>query len=369
MIGFRVDANEKIATGHLMRCMAIAEMCREKGEDVLFFLAEEKETERLQKQNFPYHILQTDWQDMESEIPVMKELLSRKKVSALVVDSYQATVRYLKELNTCIPVLYMDDMAKEYYPVSAVVHYGLGTENKEYLSLYWEQGVHVMAGTKYVPLREEFRNFDKRKVKACSGQSVDEMNQFLLEENKKRKNRILVTTGGTDPFQITKKFLDACFSYGKKEGKFLREYEYDVILGALNSQREELENIAKKNERIHLHYNVSNMSDYMKRCKMAVSAGGTTLYELCACGIPTACFSFADNQETGTVCFGEAGLMEYAGDARRTDVALKLVEALIDLEKNPPRYLERQRNMIRTVDGKGAIRIAEELLRLKDVRS
>ena len=42
MIGFRVDANEKIATGHLMRCMAIAQGFQRQREEVMFFLAEEK---------------------------------------------------------------------------------------------------------------------------------------------------------------------------------------------------------------------------------------------------------------------------------------------------------------------------------------
>ena len=47
---------------------------------------------------------------------------------------------------------------------------------------------------------------------------------------------------------------------------------------------------------IKIHKNITNMSDYMRGCEMAVSAGGTTLFELCACGIPTVCFSFAENQ-------------------------------------------------------------------------
>ena len=46
MIVFRADANETAATGHLMRCMTIAEACREKGVECEFWLAEDKETER-----------------------------------------------------------------------------------------------------------------------------------------------------------------------------------------------------------------------------------------------------------------------------------------------------------------------------------
>lgn len=56
MIIFRADANETVATGHLMRCMTIAEACREKGVECEFWLAEDKETERLRQAGFSYRI-------------------------------------------------------------------------------------------------------------------------------------------------------------------------------------------------------------------------------------------------------------------------------------------------------------------------
>ena len=49
MIGFRVDANEVIATGHLMRCISIALECKKRGQQCIFFMAEDKETEQLRK--------------------------------------------------------------------------------------------------------------------------------------------------------------------------------------------------------------------------------------------------------------------------------------------------------------------------------
>lgn len=370
MIGFRVDANEKVAAGHLMRCMAIAEMCRKKGEEVCFFLAEEKESKRLYDKNFPVCILHTDWENMDKELPVLTDTLQKQKISTLVVDSYQATSSYLEKLNECVPVLYLDDMGKEFYSVSAVLHYGIGTDTKEYRERYETQGIRVLAGTKYIPLREEFLKEyppEERELRISSGThsawAGSQKRQCMGKEM--RNNRILVTTGGTDPFRIAERFLEACFSCAETEGAFLRKCEYDVIIGALNFQTETLEDMAEKNPHIHLHRNVSNMSDYMRNCKMAVSAGGTTLYELCACGIPAVCFSFADNQEPGTVLFGESGLMDYAGDARRTEVAQELVKALIRLEQDDVLYAWRQKKMMETVDGRGTVRIAEVLCSLR----
>lgn len=104
MIVFRVDANEQVATGHLMRTLSIASACRKRGLTCEFWLAEEKETERIAKAGFPYRILETRWDALEDELPVMKQRLQAQPVDWLVVDSYCATVRYLAELNRMVPV-------------------------------------------------------------------------------------------------------------------------------------------------------------------------------------------------------------------------------------------------------------------------
>ena len=113
MIGFRVDANEKIATGHLMRCIAIATECQRRGLECLFILAEDKETERLRERGFAYHILNTRWDDMESEKEKMKQLLQEKQLDWLVVDSYQATASYLAFLNQLVSVVYIPDLVEQ----------------------------------------------------------------------------------------------------------------------------------------------------------------------------------------------------------------------------------------------------------------
>ncbi len=335
MIAFRVDANEKIATGHLMRCMAIASQCMELGKECLFILAEDKETQRLREKGIPYVVLNSQWDDLEKELDILSELIQQKSLEWLVVDSYQVTTTYLSRLNQILPVLYVDDMGTEKYQVSALLHYGLHSQGFGLQNEYKGDGVKVLEGVRYIPLREE----------------------FLPEESGGcREKSILITTGGTDPFNITGKVILQCLCQ-----ESFAEYEFHAIIGSMNQYEEELQRIALHNPRIHLHKNVKNMSDYMRSCQMAVSAGGTTLFELCACGIPTVCFSFADNQEPGTQEMGRRNVMLYAGDARRESVENTIVKYLDGFLQEESLRQEYSKRMIQLVDGKGALRIAKAL--------
>lgn len=332
MIGFRVDANEVIATGHLMRCIAIAKECMRRGEECLFLLAEEKETRRLEENGLDYRILHTDWRDMESEESVLMPIITKEKPDWLIVDSYQITIPYLMHLEKLVPVLYIDDMEKDVYPVSAVLRYSLWPEDTHFQQMYQGKNTVLLAGMQYIPLREEF----------CAKQQDGE-----------RKKSILITTGGTDSYNIAGKLLIECLSH-----KELEEYIFHVIVGSLNSFEGELMQIAERFERVHLHKNVKNMSDYMKNCELAVSAGGTTLFELCACKIPTVCFSFADNQMGFTKELGDRGVMLYAGDARKEKPLASVVAGeLCRLSKDKALQKKLAVRMAELVDGKGTERI------------
>lgn len=333
MIGFRVDANEKIATGHLMRCIAIAKACRRQGEDCIFFLAEEKETERLRTAHFPYRILNSDYREMEQELPQLEALIKKERLTWLVVDSYQASVPYLKAVQKTVPVLYIDDMRDDFYPVSAVLQYIPGkTDRREH---YRAAGIPLLEGFSYTPLREE----------------------FIAPQEIKREKSILITTGGTDIYNAAGKVLEFCQS--RQE---FSDYVFRVIVGNMNAHESELEHLAGGNPHIALYRNISNIHDYMSGCEMAVSAGGTTLLELCACKTPTVCFSFADNQRGFAEEMGRQGVMRYAGDARQeADIGKKIGEQLLALavsKKQRRRYAEQ---MGKLVDGRGADRIADFL--------
>lgn len=348
MIAFRVDANEFIATGHVMRCLAIAVEIRKQGKDCIFFLAEQKGTELIEEKGFAYVVLQSKWDQLETEIPIMIEKMQEYDLEWLIVDSYQVTIEYLRKLNEIVPVLYLDDMAKEVYPVSMVLHYTDWLENDDYKKQYINTKTKVLAGMRYVPLREEFYP----KKKETLGTTV------------------LITTGGTDPYHITERFLRTILgtqtdvSKRKKlQKRKLQKIKYHIIVGAMNQDREKLKELEKQHSNLILHFNVNTMGELMRSSDFAISAGGTTLFELCACQIPTVCFSFAENQEAFAKKMGNHHVMLYAGDIRYQDIDMieNLCNGLEMLIDNNSYAEELKHHMGLLVDEKGTQRIVKEL--------
>ena len=102
------------------------------------------------------------------------------------------------------------------------------------------------------------------------------------------------------------------------------------------------------------------MSDYMKDCDVALSAAGSTLYELCACGTPTICFEIASNQE-GSQIWEDRGYMLYAGNAAKNmDACIKAcIEHLMWYSDNYDKRRRMSCEMQKLVDGKGSERVAK----------
>lgn len=336
MIGFRVDANEVIATGHLMRCISIALECKKRGQQCIFFMAEDKETERLRTAGFQYYILNSDWKNLDNEISEFQKILENYKLNYLVVDSYQATAGYLAALEEIQPVCYIDDLKREVYDVSVVIHYISPYKSSSYEEMYRNTHTQLLNNMKYAPLRPEF-HYKK-------GQII-------------REKSILITTGGTDFFNVAGKVAALC-----QNSMQIKSYKIHLIIGNMNQHETELEQLAEKYTNIILHKNITNMSDYMRLCEVAVSAGGTTLLELCACKIPTVCFSFADNQVKFANDMGKIGAVKYVGDVRKIeDIENKIVKQLLIFIKNEEERKKYADCMGKLIDGHGTERIADVL--------
>jgi UDP-2,4-diacetamido-2,4,6-trideoxy-beta-L-altropyranose hydrolase len=347
MIVFRTDANEYIASGHLMRCIAIAEEYIDRGGSCLFLLAEDKMTHLLKKKNIPYQVLHTQWNHMENECGLLCRMMKDLSPDWLIVDSYQATKQYLETLQCYVQVLYIDDTMEEHYSLSGLLHYGIGSE--EYANDYPARK-GILCGIQYTPLRREFRVHSD-----VPENDMENIPGSMLLEN--REEKIFLSTGGTDPYGITGDVLHRCSVCSE-----FREYQFEVIVGAMNVEEEKLRQMAEEEPRIRLHKNVSNMGDLMRGCQMAVSAAGTTLLELCACGTPTVCFSFADNQKIGAEDMERLGIMVSAGDARENPaIAETIVQKLLYYAKHPAERVRCQERMMQLLDGKGTMRIVDFL--------
>lgn len=339
-IFFRVDGNEIIATGHVMRCISIAKQAIRYHCQVVFVTADDKMHSLIEQQGFVCNSLHSKWNDLESETEQMLSYIDQNKVKLLFVDSYYVTEAYLQALSCHTRVVYLDDLNRFVYPVHTVVNYGIWSMRLYDKERYKKQQLETnfLLGARYIPLREEFENV-----------------KYQVHSTVKK---VLVTTGGTDQLHVSEKLLEAVMREADLNG-----LEYHVIVGCFNKNKDKLYQIAEKYKSVCLHENVTNMAWWMQQCDVAISASGTTLYELAACGIPTICLEVADNQR-GAEQWERDGYMFYAGNAM-TDMdkcVRRCVEELIILKDNRERRMNKSRKMQTLVDGLGAERIAKYLL-------
>lgn len=335
MIGFRLDVNENVATGHVMRCIAIAKKIQALGKTCIFLLADGRNTDILEKNEMKYHVLNVSWQDWVSGVDAIKQSVRHYQIELLVVDSYVVTGAFFEKINSFVPVLYLDDMCKQAFDVSIALHYSQWPDETTLQDLYKGKRVELLSGMKYMPLRDEF-----------------EPGKSGMERNR----QIMITTGGTDPFHITLNVVKQILDEPQ-----LKDYECVAVLGKMNQDKHELDVLAEKNTRLTVLQNISNMGEIMRNSSMAVSAGGTSIYELCACKTPTVCIAFAEDHVSFAKKMQQHRILYYAGDVRKNMavVGKRIIEYLVKLANDEEKRKMFQQNMETIVDGKGAQRIAE----------
>ncbi len=332
-IFIRVDMNPVIATGHMMRCLSIADAVTKLGKKVIFITADDYPSELLRQRGHEQIVLHTDWQRMEEEACPLKALIEEHGVKRLLVDSYQVTANYLQELREVAEVIYLDDLDAFEYPVDKLICYANYFGAFSYGQKREGEGYYL--GMKYVPLRDVFQN--------CSPKKIGD-----------RVKKILLLSGGSDSCGIIKRMVDVF--------KDKAEVTLITVCGRFYESFEELKEEYKEYPNLVFYQNISNLEEYMKEVDLAISAGGTTLYELCAVGTPTISYSFADNQLYNVKQFAKDGLIDYAGDVREDDIFANVIALYEKYDEDSNVRKARSILMQQMVDGKGADRIARILV-------
>lgn len=341
MIGFRVDANKTIATGHVMRCMTIADALVSLGAEVKFFVADEESAKFVNDRDFAYEVLNSDWKNPVTELAVLAEKMADNDIKVLVCDSYSFNKDYFATLKDKtdgnVKIVAIDDLYAESYPVDVLINYNAYALSLGYENTYDEK-VNMLLGPLYAPLRPQFSKEYKKE--------------------KYGQKQVLVASGGSDPYGV-------CLAFVKEvvERRELDDVDFHIIIGSQSDDRE-ITRLAWCSQNVFLHKNVSDMAGVMSGCDVAVSAAGTMLTELCAMKVPAIEYVMADNQKQNSDYYSGQGLMIYGGDVREgTDSAVKhMVDELVEIVFDDLKLKAMRDRLIGICDGQGAMRIAKEIL-------
>ena len=353
MIWIRAEGGKEMGTGHIMRCLSVAAAIRQMGEQVCFLVADASAVPLLEAQEQTYRVLGSSYRNLEDELSVLLPMLRTAEKSLFLADSYFVTDEYLRHVRELMPVCYMDDRGVSSLPLDLLVNYNIFAER----SLYGDESCKnregackngegfgktaYLLGTKYAPLRPEFQN---------AGVPV-----------KEKAERVLITTGGSDKYDLAGQILRQALQEPEIE-----DLEYYVVSGIYNRYLPQLLELERHNANVHIFSNVSDMAELMQSCDIAVSAGGSTMYELCAVGVPILCFSFVDNQEKIVEGFAKREVVSFAGNyLSQGGQMIRMITEHIALLRNSVKlrrsYSAKEREL---VDGRGAARIASRLCEL-----
>ena len=362
VIYIRTDGNSKIATGHIVRCLCIAQALEELGKKVCFLVSDDTSFNLLQDLSnsivhettfsFESMILKSAvYDNLELEIEELRYLLAENK-PIIFIDSYYVTETYLEALKKIAIVAYMDDLRSFDYDVDLVINYDVipPSKEEEYKKSYTKARTTLL-GAQYTPLRKQFQN-----------------QRIVLKDNIKN---VLITTGGSDPYHFSESMTSLLVSQNL-------DMNIHLVVGRLFDNFETLKILADRYPNIYLYQNVKNMAALMKQCDFAISAAGTTLYELCALGIPAISFTFANNQVIMAETFAETGAVPYAGDLRNPIDATSstssnetnchicncVLEYLNSFISDVNKRLSQHHIMLQLTTGDGAIKIAKALCSL-----
>lgn len=336
----RVDGGPNEGLGHLQRCLSLAEALRRQGMTVLF-LAQELVDVRARVDAAGFTFLPSSWDASNAggsrDRDGVMAAASVHGCECVILDSYHIDNEYISAIRHAgFITIVIDDIAAHPFAAHLVVNGAAGSETIPYRSSAGD--TIFLLGPKYVPLHTAFLDAPAR----VPSPTV---------------NRILVTVGGADAGQALHTILRAVdtvpapFSVTAVIGPFAELHALEPVPGDYRHH-------------LTLARAPRHLRDLMTEADLAVSAGGQTLYELAACGLPTVAVQLHDNQTFNVRGLAAAGIVRDGGCVADSDFESGLSQMVTDLIGDGGQRARMSEDGRSLVDGRGAVRVAEAVAAL-----
>lgn len=354
-IAFRADSSEVIGSGHVMRCLTLAENLRERGADVRFVcrdhagnlipLLEKKgihtavlprpASSKPTKNDYAVWLGVTQATDAAQTV----DALGHERADWLVVDNYGLSVEWEQRLRPhSSKVLAIDDLADRQHDCDVLLDQNFSSDGAARYAGLVPQTCKPLLGPRYALMHPEFAR-----------------RRNALRAHRGSVKRVFVFFGGADPQNATGLALDAL------SGPDFAQLEVDVVVGASNPRRKDIERRCSARPRTVLHKSAPHLADLLSKADIAIGAGGATTWERMCLGVPTLLISIAKNQRPASEALAKAGLVSYIGPLGQVTPA-RIAGALTDLIRDAHALQELSiRNQL-LVDGLGARRLTEVMI-------
>jgi UDP-2,4-diacetamido-2,4,6-trideoxy-beta-L-altropyranose hydrolase len=331
---FVVDAGPAVGGGHVMRCLSLAAALAERGATCAF--AAPPAVQALLRTFAP----DTDSVTATSTDPAaLAEAAYGSAFDAVVMDHYGLADVDHRRIAGGRPALVIDDLADRPLAANLVLDAGPHRRTQDYDALA-PAGAGLLLGPGYAPLRPEFAA-QRAAALARRGGPV---------------RRILVALGLTDVNGVTSRVLD-------RLRPRLGDVAVDVVLGEAAQSRTSLERLARRDPRLTVHVDVTDMARLTAQADMAIGAAGSSTWERCVLGLPSVLLVLADNQRPAAAAMAEAEAALVV-DAAAGNFESAFDRAAVRLLADAGLRARLSANSAAICDGLGAGRAAEAFLQV-----
>jgi UDP-2,4-diacetamido-2,4,6-trideoxy-beta-L-altropyranose hydrolase len=335
-IAFRADASLQMGSGHVMRCLTLADALKARGAQCHFVsrahpghlleaihqrgfkvnsllapattaqeaIKKVAPEESSSPQQEPAHAawLGRTWQTDAQETAV---ILADLQPDWLVVDHYALDQRWEEVLAPHYrKLLVIDDLADRPHCCDLLLDQNLGSEQEHY-SLLVPAHCHVLTGPQYALLRPEFAA----------------LRPYSLRRRQARPalRQLLITMGGVDQPNATGQVLQAL-----KTCALPADCRITVVMGLTAPWLQNVRELAAQMPwPTEVVVNVNDMARRMADSDLAIGAAGSTSWERCCLGLPALVVVLAENQKPGA-------------QALETTHAARLIETVRDIAAKLP---------------------------------
>ncbi|MCD8562627.1 MAG: UDP-2,4-diacetamido-2,4,6-trideoxy-beta-L-altropyranose hydrolase, partial [Alphaproteobacteria bacterium] len=321
---FRCDASRDIGSGHVYRCLTLADMLHKTGWGCAFICAPETLEIVPLLSRKPYEILSPE------ETP---------PCDLLVVDHYGLDEKYERKARIWAKRIFViDDLADRKHDCDALLDMTYGRGRVSYQNLT-PLDAALLCGSHYALLRPEFA-------------------EYRIESLARRRSlpqtpRVLVSLGSTNLGNVTGFVLQALQN-------FPQPLAVDVVMGSGSYAYEEVKALSDQNS-FTLHTDTPDMALLMSLADVAIGAGGTTSWERCALGLPTLLIELAENQSLIADALDAQGAVINLGklDDFEFSHLRKSLQALLEIPESLFKMSEKAASVC---DGRGTERVHPYLL-------
>jgi UDP-2,4-diacetamido-2,4,6-trideoxy-beta-L-altropyranose hydrolase len=363
-IAFRVDASNLIGTGHVMRCLTLADGLATQGASILFMARHMPQflidaitakgfafklfTNKLSISNVDKlkhaHWLGTSQEvDSEDTIQALKMTLGEDVLlDWLIVDHYALDSQWESSLrNRVKKIMVIDDIADRNHDCDILLDQNLFENMTTRYIGKTKSECNLLLGPKFALLQSEYAKIH---------------NQKLIKT--KPVKRIFVYYGGVDDTNLTGLTIDAFLALNRSD------ITLDVVISPTNKYISPINQQIFGINNINLHIGLPSLAGLMQEADLAIGAGGATTWERLCLALPCIVVTVAENQIMITNSLAKAGLICYIGnkeDINKEKIVNKLQNVL-----SKPSLEEWSSDCFEACDGKGVSRVVEKMLALND---